>query len=339
MPVRESASTMSNAKWTTFIKALIGLKADIVNPTAPANQQISRYDQFTALHTAVLRVRTPDNGTTNMGHQSAGFGPWHREFLIRFENALRDHEPNAFVPWWDWTDHTGTSNAIFTNDHLGARNGLVSQGYFAFDAPGLGSNSTPSPDWWPDSLEGWRIPLGLQRSFGPALTRINGNRPLAEQAHIEAILDAEVFEGGTSEMWTDPDGFQQMLAGGFRTRIEGGTGGVPRSHNYVHGWVGGHMGHPYTSPGDPTFYLHHANIDRLWSEWQANGHAGSAFYPDTGFQLGHNLNDAMWPWVGMAPDYLSLSQVTGLPLPDYSTEPARRPVDVMDITSLGYSYA
>ncbi len=46
-----------------------------------------------------------------------------------------------------------------------------------------------------------------------------------------------------------------------------GTGrleGTP--HNYVHGFVGGEMG-TFWSPLDPIFWLHHANVDRLWATW------------------------------------------------------------------------
>jgi tyrosinase len=38
-------------------------------------------------------------------------------------------------------------------------------------------------------------------------------------------------------------------------------------HGYVHDAVGGTMAGP-SSPADPLFFLHHANIDRLWSQWQ-----------------------------------------------------------------------
>lgn len=40
-------------------------------------------------------------------------------------------------------------------------------------------------------------------------------------------------------------------------------------HNGVHGWVGGTMALITTAPADPVFWLHHAQIDRLWSIWQA----------------------------------------------------------------------
>lgn len=58
----------------------------------------------------------------------------------------------------------------------------------------------------------------------------------------------------------------------FDIRVEGGIT-VP-THGY-HG--GGHLGiggdlgevgDVYTSPGDPLFYMHHANMDRLWNKWQ-----------------------------------------------------------------------
>jgi len=39
------------------------------------------------------------------------------------------------------------------------------------------------------------------------------------------------------------------------------------SHAAVHIAIGGTMNSP-SSPADPIFFLHHANLDRIWSEWQ-----------------------------------------------------------------------
>jgi hypothetical protein len=50
----------------------------------------------------------------------------------------------------------------------------------------------------------------------------------------------------------------------FTDSIEGGP------HNGVHNWVGGAMSDPTISPEDPIFWMHHANIDRLWNIWQGN---------------------------------------------------------------------
>ena len=49
----------------------------------------------------------------------------------------------------------------------------------------------------------------------------------------------------------------------FTSSLEGVHGGV-------HVWVGGTMSAIPTAPADPIFWMHHANIDRLWWEWHEN---------------------------------------------------------------------
>ena len=47
-------------------------------------------------------------------------------------------------------------------------------------------------------------------------------------------------------------------------------------HNYIHnGFVRGDMGKLGSAALDPIFWLHHANIDRLWSVWNARGNNNS----------------------------------------------------------------
>jgi tyrosinase len=86
----------------------------------------------------------------------------------------------------------------------------------------------------------------------------------------------------------------------FQSNLEAGI------HNGVHRAVGGDMAGP-ASPSDPLFFLHHANIDRLWALWQID-HKG----------LGPpNLNDTLQP----------------PPLFDVTVGA------VQDIGALGYSYS
>ncbi len=77
-------------------------------------------------------------------------------------------------------------------------------------------------------------------------------------------------------------------------------------HNSGHVWVGGTMMSVPTAPADPVFWMHHAEIDRIWAEWQA---ANPGLNP---------------PLVGAA----------AMMDPWPEDETATR-----DITSLGYTYA
>ncbi len=44
------------------------------------------------------------------------------------------------------------------------------------------------------------------------------------------------------------------------------TANLEGYHGLPHLWVGGTMA-TYSSPADPIFWLHHSNIDRIWSTW------------------------------------------------------------------------
>lgn len=56
-------------------------------------------------------------------------------------------------------------------------------------------------------------------------------------------------------------------------------------HDVVHVTIGGLMGNPNTAARDPIFYLHHANIDRLWSRWLQLG--GGRANPPTSDTVWH----------------------------------------------------
>ena len=45
------------------------------------------------------------------------------------------------------------------------------------------------------------------------------------------------------------------------------SGIVNGIHGGVHIWVGGTMSNASVSPADPVFWLHHANLDRIWWDW------------------------------------------------------------------------
>lgn len=63
-------------------------------------------------------------------------------------------------------------------------------------------------------------------------------------------------------------------------------------HDGIHQTVGGDMGQVANASRDPIFYLHHANVDRLWSAWNARGNqnSGEAMWRNFAF----NRNFPQW---------------------------------------------
>jgi tyrosinase len=89
----------------------------------------------------------------------------------------------------------------------------------------------------------------------------------------------------------------------FQTHLEG-------VHGAVHNAVGGTMA-TAASPTDPLFWLHHANVDRIWAGWEA-AHPG---------ELPPNVTERLKP-----------SRVAGAPLFGVTVS------SVTSIHDLGYSY-
>ena len=59
------------------------------------------------------------------------------------------------------------------------------------------------------------------------------------------------------------------------------------------------------SPADPVFFLHHANVDRIWASWQEKkfNDGRESYLPqipivDNGTVInGHSINEFMFPWI------------------------------------------
>jgi len=131
------------------------------------------YDQFVALHGAVMGVLTPNSGSNavNFGHGNIGFLPWHRQYLHAFEKALSDAiNEEVNIPYWEWTDDIGAANRLFTPDFLSSlRRGNaqgVSDGLLRFSIP-----NAKRPVWWPSGLSGFRVDELLEENRGMALER------------------------------------------------------------------------------------------------------------------------------------------------------------------------
>jgi len=137
--------------------------------------------------------------------------PWHRIFLMLFEEALHNYHPDVCIPYWDWTK--------------------------------------PEEQHFPDWLAGI-----LPTVVTPTRT-INVMRSPGAVSWLVSTVSGV------------PGAMTQTTYDTFSSPINGIHGGV-------HIWVGGTMSDASISPADPVFWMHHANLDRLWWVWY-NSAAGS----------------------------------------------------------------
>ncbi|MEW4461462.1 tyrosinase family protein [Roseibium algicola] len=90
------------------------------------------------------------------------------------------------------------------------------------------------------------------------------------------------------------------------------------SHVPGHTWTGGSMASG-KSPLDPLFYLHHCNLDRIWSIWQLNN-SQKEQYEHTGALSSDSVPEARVP--------LNVTMIGGA-----------TPASMLDHSTLGYTYS
>ncbi|HET9767191.1 MAG TPA: tyrosinase family protein, partial [Thermoanaerobaculia bacterium] len=227
-------------------------------------------------------------------HQSWYFPPWHRGYLLALEAQIRAEVINLggpstwALPYWN---------------------------YF-----GPGTESDIPPAFTEQTLpDGTPNPLFVTARYGP---NGDGNIFVPIPPVNQNCLTNDIYTG--SDAVTPPPGF-----GGPQTGFShfGGTSGnlENQPHNLVHGFVGGNapdgqtwglMSDPGLAALDPIFYLHHANIDRLWAAWNAtatNTNPTTSSWLDGPGSIGERAFVMPWPGGGSWPftpqDVDSLSQL------------------------------
>ncbi|HYZ62791.1 MAG TPA: tyrosinase family protein, partial [Acetobacteraceae bacterium] len=236
-------------------------------------------------------------------HHTWYFLPWHRGYLAAFEAIVRaaivglGGPDDWALPYWNYNE---TSPAQ--------------------------AKTLPTPFRQPNMPDGSSNPLFVARRVNnvelPAGTFEDGPQDSLDGGLAQALRDAD-FNG--------PGGGGSPGFGGVATPFQhNGTqanfaseGFLEQSpHDEVHGDVGGPgglMANPQTAALDPIFWLHHANIDRLWEVWLRRDPAHQ------------NPTD---------PDWLNgpVDQNFAMPAPDGSFYPFTA-ADVLDTTAPNLDYA
>jgi tyrosinase len=341
--VRKNVKALSPKERKDFIKAVLKLK----KVPSPFTAGLSYYDQFVVWHRSMYVCNPnmamggmgPMHSETGMGHGHGGplFLPWHRLFLVLFEDALREVSGNKdiTVPYWDWTDAQSTAS-VFQDDFMGGNgnpdegfavtSGPFRKGEWALTVQPQGIYEQPSA--FPHLVRNFASVPTAAVLPAPEEVEEALSKPMYDVAPYDTTSDQSLsfrnfFEGfrdgpGQNSMVCAPDGYMVTL-----------PLNPPKLHNAVHAWVGGILGFSpqgfpvfgtmvtSTSPNDPVFFLHHSNIDRVWAQWQAR-HGIHTYQPVSGFPS-NNLYSHM------------------MPFHTDQTRPAR-PVDVQDISLLEYRY-
>src|SRR5579863_1706086 len=178
-------------------------------------------------------------------HGSFYFFSWHRMYLYFFDRILRtaSGDPTLVLPYWNWGDPS--------------------------------QRSLPSAFWQPsDSTNSLYIaPPGRPTALDNGTAQLDAGT--VDFSNAFGYTNFESANGSGLSF-----GGQEASAMQFNFP-HGELESQP--HDVVHGALGGLMDDPDTAAQDPIFWLHHANIDRLWNRWLQQG--GGRQDP---------LNDSAW---------------------------------------------
>ncbi|VDM81981.1 unnamed protein product [Strongylus vulgaris] len=203
----------------------------------------------------VILTSWMDNvGTGSGAHSGPGFLPWHREFLKRFEIALRMVDPSVAIPYWD---------SVMDGYLPDPRDSMLFSNLFAGETDFYG-NVIQGPFAYWRTLEGRSTIL---RNLGREGSLINENQVnnVVAQNTIENVLAytaPQIVAQNTIEnvlAYTAPQ---------IGCPFPNNYGAIEYIHSNVHLWVGGDMKPPSTSANEPLFYMHHSFVDYLWELWR-----------------------------------------------------------------------
>ncbi|KAF8684695.1 Di-copper centre-containing protein [Rhizoctonia solani] len=252
-------STTEQTQFITALKCLGELPHSTLVPTnytagiVSVNPSSSRYDDFVYAHM----------DTNVKDHFTGLFLPWHRWYLTAFEKELRTQcDYTGYLPYWDWSLDSGNvvASPVFSSSTTtGFGSFGVAPGYQVTD----GAFATVQ--------RAYPTPHVIARNFKA--------KPFEEQVFPFEFTTPDLLAADTftpAKITEIVNGFSGDFIG-FAAHMDGVR--AQGMHNAAHLMTRpGDLSNPSHSPNDPLFFLHHANLDRIWDKWQLKSTANSAAY-------------------------------------------------------------
>ncbi|KAG8528341.1 uncharacterized protein KY384_007259 [Bacidia gigantensis] len=269
-------SDKQHRKYIEAVKCLHKKPSIIGADKAPGAR--SRYDDFQAAHI----INTP------LIHATGSFFAWHRWFLYLWDKAL-DEECgySGSQPYWDWSKYVdlpfksnplidGSETSISSNGrYIPGRNGTLqtlpvpdsSSIPGIFTPPGTGGGYIYEGPFvnWTQHLGPYynqTVTNGIKVKPNPGPNALGYNpRPIIRDFNNTLLLQLNTYDAVVQliENNTSIHGFQPSFFGG--------------AHLEAHSFISGVDNDLFTSPGDPLFWFHHAQVDRIWAIWQSADYA------------------------------------------------------------------
>ena len=194
----------------------------------------SQYDTLLTLHNKIFGSDI---------HKKKFFLPWHRWFILQYENLLQQIDCRVTVPYWDWSLVGGSpfSSSVWStgNDGFGGNGG-----------PGGSCVSTG-----PFRQGVWSLPAS---AGGGCLKRdFRGTAP--DEIAVQNLISSN----------PNPSDF-----GNFESVLR-----TNQFHGLVHCRIHGTMCSSNAAAA-PEFFLHHGFVDKIWWDWQkqSNAHKFNTYF-------------------------------------------------------------
>ncbi|KNG49834.1 Di-copper centre-containing protein [Stemphylium lycopersici] len=291
--IRREWNDLSKKERKAYTDAVLCLQAKKAKtPASLIPGAKSRFDDFVGTHI---------NQTNNI-HFTGTFLGWHRYFTWHYEQALRNEcGYKGYQPYWNWAK---TAESTLEKSPMldGSEYSMSGNGEFI---PGRGNvviaNTGPPEIEIPAGSGGGCVKSGPFKDMSTYSPRMRLYRH--ERADIGLVevnlgpVSLGLTNGSTisngdglsynprclkrdltnyaNQQWADAPAVASLILQNrdiwnFEMTMQGWPGGPSLGvHGGGHYSMGGDPGRDFfVSPGEPLFYLHHAQIDRTWWIWQ-----------------------------------------------------------------------